>query len=465
MASRTKAAATSICNSARPTEANRGRAGGRWVPCLCALAWLVVPPFVFAQSEEEPEGQPAIASRADVIQAIEFHGNKVTRRRILLQEMLIKVGDVADPALIERSRQAIMNLGLFTSVVAATEPRDDGVVLHLHVKEKYYILPVPKLNRDDYNNISYGAEITADNLFGLNQQLKLRYETEDAVTVTEGEVVNYLLGYSYPRVLGSAWSLGAEAVLTRQPVESSASVYEQDAWSAAFRLSRWLNLRGPSRGWQIGSGLVWRQNSYEYRSGPLTDGFVAASTVGVPVSVQFIDVNDYLYSRSGMDYGYIGELGAPVLGSDTHYNRHEIYYRRYFLLRGRPHQNIDLQWKLGLSSGELFPGEANAYSLGGSKSMRAYDRGTINGNAYALINLQYLVPVFGYKPLRAVAFADIGNAYPSNREFDAGKILWDVGVGLRLRLKSFVKIDLRVDAAWNPENGDWKVFAGTKDVF
>lgn len=439
---------------------------GGWAAWLLAIAGLVLwLPMAGAQDDENQEGRVSMASRGELIQAIEFHGNEVTRRRILLQEMLIQVGDVADPVLIERSRQAIMNLGLFKSVESEVEHREDGVVLHFHVKEKYYFLPVPKLNRDEYNNISYGAEITADNLFGLNQNMKVRYETEDAETVVDGEIVNYLLSYNYPRILGGAWSLGAEMVLLRQPVESSNSVYEQDAWSTSFRLSRWLNLRGPSRGWQIGSGMVWRQNTYEYRAGPPTSTYIDANAVGVPLSVQFIDVNDHLFSRSGVDYGYIGELGAQILGSDSHYNRHELYYRRYFLLAGRPHQNIDLQWKMGFSSGELFPGEIYAYTLGGSKSMRAYERNTINGNAYFLINLQYLTPVFGYKPLRLVAFTDIGNAYPSNTEMHLGKVLWDVGVGFRLRLKSFVKIDLRVDAAWNPETGDTKVFAGTKDIF
>jgi len=406
-----------------------------------------------------------IAARSDVIRAIEFHGNKVTNPKILLQEMLIKVGDVADPALIEKSRQAIMNLALFTSVVATQESREDGVVLHIHVKEKYYILPVPKINRDDENKISYGAEITLDNLAGLNQQLKLRYETEDAETVADGEIVNYLLGFAYPRMFGSAWLLNAEVTLTRQPVEQLTSVYEQDAWSAAVRASRWLNLRGPSRGWLIGSGLVWRQNNYEYRNGPPTDSFVDANAVGVPVSVQFIEVDDYLFSRKGVDYGYIGELGAPALGSDTHYNRHEFYYRRYHLLKHWPHENVDIQFKLGLSSGELFPGETAAYALGSSKTLRAYPTGTITGNSYVLLNVQYLTPLFSYNPLRVAVFADIGNAYPSNTEMHLGKLLWDVGIGLRLRLKSFVKIDLRVDAAWNPDTGDTRVFAGTKEIF
>ncbi len=445
---------------------HRPRACDAWAAWLLGFAGLMLwLPLATAQDGEEQEGLPSIASRSDLIQAIEFHGNKVTRRQILLQEMLVQVGDTADPALIERSRQAIMNLGLFKSVHSDIERREDGVVVRFHVKEKYYILPVPKLNRDDENNFSYGAEITVDNLLGLNQQLKLRYETEDAETVAGGQIVNYLLAYNYPRILGGAWSLGGEAVLNRQPVESPDSVYEQDAWSASLKLSRWLNLRGPSRGWQIGSGLVWRQNSYEYRTGPVTNAFTDASAVGVPLSVQFIDVDDHLYSRRGVDYGYIGELGAPALGSDSHYNRHELYYRRYIHLRNRPHQNIDLQWRLALSSGELFPGEAHAYSLGGSKTLRAYPTGSVSGNSYMLVNIQYLFPLFDYYPLRFAVFADIGNAYPSNTEMHLGKVLWDIGVGFRLRLKSFVKIDLRVDAAWNPETGDTRVFAGTRDIF
>jgi len=416
-------------------------------------------------SDLDEEAAPAVVARSDVITAIHFHGNRVTREKILIQEMLIAVGDVADPTLIEKSRQAIMNLGLFTSVRASVDAGPAGSVLNIYVKEKYYILPVPKLNRDDDNKFSLGAELVVDNLNGLNQQLKTRYETEKAVTVVDGQIDSYFLSFIYPRIAGSAWAFSSETTLTRQPVEDMTSVYEQDAWTASIRFSRWINLRGPSRGWQIGSGVVWRQNSYEYRSGPESPNFVDSDAVGIPISIQFIEVDDYLFSRKGLDFGYSGEIGAPILGSDTHYNRHEFYYRRYFLIPGVAHQNIDAQLKVGLSSGDLFPTDKTAYALGSSKTLRAYETGSITGNAYALLNVQYLAPLFGYHPLRGVIFADVGNAYPSNTEMHLGKVLWDVGVGIRLRLKSFVKIDLRVDAAWNPDTGGTRVFAGTRDVF
>ena len=473
----TVAAATPTCSSAPRSDSvpitarPRQRAGWVW---LVALMLLVAPPAWAAEEDEGEQGDsggvPAIAEHPDLITRIEFSGNRVTRESIMRQEMVIKEGDRADPVLIERSRQAIMDLKLFTSVRAWLEPHEDGSVLRIHVKEKFYILPVPKLNRDERDNFTLGAELTLDNLAGFNQQLKLRYENEDATGITGGQITTYSLGYFYPRVYGSDYSWRTDISKTHSPVEelsgdTVSSLYHQEAWVAAAQVSRWLDLRGPSRGWQVGGGLVWRRNNYDYVSGVSSDRFDDAQAVGATVLVQFIDVHDYLYSRSGVDYGYSGEYGVPLLGSDRQYSRHEFYYRRYLVPPGMAHQNIDMQFRLGLSSGELFSGETAAYVLGGSKSLRGYESSSLSGNAFALFNIQYLRPLFGFDVLRGVLFADIGNAYPSNNELHLGDLQWDVGVGLRLRLKAFVNIDLRLDAAYSRETGEFRYFAGTKELF
>jgi len=433
------------------------------------LALLTVFALPSASGADAPLATPDAVTHA-VIRDIEFTGNTVTRRSILEQEMLVHVGDPADPVLIEKSRQAIMNLGLFVSVSATLEPRDDGVALRIHVKEKYYLLPVPKLNRNEQNQVSLGAEITLDNMAGFNQQLKLRYETEEAPGLSKGEIVSYDAGYFYPRLLGSAYNLRSNVGKEVSPAEvvsgvSLISLYKKEAWTADISLSRWLEPIGPSRGWQVGGGLVWRRNIYDYVSGLPTASFQDSKAVGISALVQHIDVADYLYSRSGIDYGYVGEYGSKMLGSDTHYTRHAFYYRRYFLLEGGNHENIDVQVKLGLSSGDMFFGDLYAYGLGGNKSLRGYDSGSITGNSYVLLNVQYLRPLFGYKPLRGVLFLDAGNAYPSNLEFHIGKLLWDAGVGLRLRVKALVKVDLRLDVAYAPDTGLTRVFLGTREMF
>lgn len=411
-----------------------------------------------------------ITASPGVITRIEFTGNHVTEAQILLQEMVVKEGDSADPGLIERSRQAIMDLGLFVSVYAVLVPEAEGSVLRIIVKEKYYIVPMPKLNRDDDNNISLGAELSFDNLAGLNQKLKLRYESEDARGVSGGKLTSSLLSYDYPRVLGSAWLLHTDFSQTRSPAEvvtgsTLESLYAGQAWSASVQASRWLNTHGQSRDWQMGSGLVWRRNIYDYVEGVRTSAFQDTQAVGVIFNVQNLDVRDFLFSRSGKEYGYRGEYGVPVLGSDTNYTRHEFFYRNFLLIDGRPHENIDFQARLALSGGDIFPGEGYAYSLGGSKTLRGYATGSSQGNSYILINVQYLRPFFRYYPFRGALFLDVGNAYPSNTEMHLGAVKWDVGVGFRLRLKSFVKLDLRVDAAYAYDTGTWKYFAGTKEVF
>ena len=435
---------------------------------MCLVCALMMAVATAQETSEAPDGEPEMP--VSIIQAIEFVGNSVTRPQTMLQEMLVKVGDVADPSRIERSRQAIMDLGLFVSVTAMLEPLESGSLLRITVKEKYYILPVPKLNRDDDNKFSLGAELTLNNLAGLNQTLKLRYEGEDAPGLSGGKIENTTLGYIYPRVLGSPYEFRTDLSQTRSPYETITdgvldSVYELQAWTASLQVSRWLAPRGPSRGWQVGGGLVWRHNNYEFQSGQPASTLQDSQAVGISVLGQFIDVHDYLYSRSGEQYGYTGEFGVPPLGSDTLYTRHAFFYRKYFLLEGVPHENIDVQALLGLSSGDIFPGDSYAYSIGGSRTLRGFPSGSFPGNAYVLLNVQYLRPVFSYFPLRSVVFLDIGNAYSSNEHIDLGDLKWSAGVGLRFRLKSFVKIDLRLDVAYVYETGDYKVFLGTKEAF
>jgi outer membrane protein assembly factor BamA len=471
MVLRTVAGITYILSSVPPSSVRRAdtRSNRRWSCWWLYLACaLLTVPATAQDASEAPDGQPE--TPVSIIQAIEFTGNKVTRPQTMLQEMLVKVGDVADPSRIERSRQAIMDLGLFVSVTATLEPLETGVLLRITVKEKYYILPVPKLNRDDDNNFNLGAELTLDNLAGLNQTLKLRYESEDAAGLSDGEVETTTLSYTYPRVLGSPYLISTDLSLTRTPYETVTdgvldALYELQSRSASLMVSRWLAPEGPSRGWQVGGGLVWRRNNYEFQSGTPSSTLQDSQAVGISVLGQYVNVHDYLYSRSGEQFGYTGEYGAPPLGSDTQYTRHAFFYRKYILLEGVPHQNIDLQALLSLSSGDIFPGDSYAYSIGGSRTLRGFATGSFLGNAYVLFNVQYLRPVFGYNPLRSVVFLDIGNAYPSNEQIDLGDLKWSAGVGLRLRLKSFVKIDLRLDVAYVYETGDYKVFAGTKEAF
>ena len=81
----------------------------------------------------------------DRISEIRFEGNNKTRLSILNQELLIKVGDPLNKELVEKSRQNIMDLGLFKSVRFRTE--SGGIVVFV-IKEKRYLLLLPRFSRD-----------------------------------------------------------------------------------------------------------------------------------------------------------------------------------------------------------------------------------------------------------------------------------------------------------------------------
>lgn len=435
------------------------------IRCLCLFVFLFVP--CLARAQEVSESPPSVAQEAPRarISEIRFSGNKTTRPEIFLQEMQVKVGDPVDVVLIEQSRQAIMDLGLFKSVRSSISQEGDRTILLISVKEKYYILPIPKLNRDADNKFTLGAQLRMDNLAGLNQRLRLTYEAEKVDSADTNSKTSRL-EYSYPRVRGSPYGLDVHAARTRVPADYTENgtlvSYTTEASSAGVNLNRWLRQDFPGIGWRAGTGLIWQQQVHRVSAGMpqnLQDGRGVAFTA----LVEYTHVHDYLYSRGGTVYGYTGVFGAPWLGSDSDYTQHQLYFRGYYPVFEWPHSTFDVQFKLGLANDTLYGGKA--YGLGGSSSLRGYKSGSISGNAFILANMEYLTPFYNYYPIRGGVFIDVGNAYPNNDDLDFSGLKTSVGIGLRLKLKSFVKIDLRIDYAYAVDTGETKVYAGTKEAF
>ena len=271
------------------------------------------------------------------------------------------------------------------------------------------------------------------------------------------------INYSYPRLAGSPYNLDVNARRLNErlfPGDPAGSEYEHDLHTTGFMISRYLNAAGPSRGWRVGAGLGWSQDIYRMVAG--TPGLYQ-DTQGAALNalVDNSDVKDYIYSREGYSYGYGVTWAAPGLSSDT-YSLHQLYWRNYTPIGERAYQSLDTQFRIGISNGYT----GDPYTFGGSDSLRGYPRGAIAGKSYALANVEFLSPLSLTTPtIRGVVFADIGNAYPDDRVIDVRDIKSSVGIGLRVALKWFVKIQLRLDYGYALDGGEHKVYAGTKDAF
>lgn len=82
------------------------------------------------------------------VMGITVSGNKVTKERIILREMLVHEGDsLPAPAFydqLERSRQNLMNTGLFNTVSVLPLYLDKSTVMvEVTVNERWYIWPSP----------------------------------------------------------------------------------------------------------------------------------------------------------------------------------------------------------------------------------------------------------------------------------------------------------------------------------
>lgn len=414
------------------------------------------------------EAEPAMVPEAQqIITEIRFVGNKVTSPRVMRQEMVIKEGDVADPEKIEASRQAIMDLGLFKEVAAVVLPVEGGQALKITVEEKIYILPIPKLDRNTDGDVSYGAQIRWDNIAGLNQRIKLTYEMQQSDLANNKNPTELSLEYQYPRWAGTDYGLNMNLTYFRSPASKSEDgIKIAESWLAmdsfGIGVSHWLG-SGPSTGWNAGVSWFWSLSHFSDVTGD-PDVFFDSKSVGVGLGINYSRVHDFLYSRSGMEYGYSLSVGPTWLGSDLTFSTNQIYYRHYFPVGDIKHQNIDLQMRFGGAGGTL-PGGGDPYSLGGSRDLRAYEKGKFTGKSFFSTNVEYLRPLFGHAPLRGVVFYDVGNTYPDNRVIDVQNLESAIGFGVRYRVKWFVDLQIRADYAKALGESSSKFYIGTKSTF
>lgn len=420
----------------------------------CGIACLLLSLAVVAAAQDKVR-----------IDEIRFVGNKTTKPQVMLHEMTFGVGDAADLADIEESRQAIMDLGLFKEVEAKLLPEDKRHVLQITVKEKIYLLPIPRVNRNADGDISYGGQLHWDNFLGLNQQIRVTYERIQPAQTNTSDVKNLSSTYSWPRIVGSPYSLNLNGGLRNQNVDATADgfpgqIYHQRDRSLGFSVSRLLKDGGPSRGWSVNTGLHWSDTLYTDTGTLPADRYHSYRVIGWTAGAAFTDVRDYLYSRAGAEQGYNLEIGAPWLGSDSGYNINSLYLRRYILITERPHVNFNVQLRMGVASGLSQP-----FALGSSDTLRGYPRDSIKGNTFLLGNFEYQQPMFGDKRLRGVVFLDVGNAYPSLNETNPFKLKASFGVGLRFRIVSLVKVQLRIDYGHALTSRDGKGYAGSNEAF
>lgn len=156
-------------------------------------------------------GQDTPPAPSDVrIMGVAVIGNKATKERIILREVLVKENDTVPAAalytLLERSRQNLMNTGLFNTVTVLPVYLDmRHALVEVTVNERWTIWPSPIFQLADPNfntwwstfqrdpdRVNYGVALTKYNFRGRNETVQAR--------VQFGYARQFALRYKVPNI-------------------------------------------------------------------------------------------------------------------------------------------------------------------------------------------------------------------------------------------------------------------------
>lgn len=428
--------------AARCRPAARMAAGG--------VLWMLVG---IAGIMSHPAAQAAETVR---IAEIAFEGNDVTQPRTMLREISLAAGQVVDAAAIDDARQSILDLGLFRSVDVRREPAADGERITFVVREKWYLLPLPRLDGNSDGRLGYGMALNWDNVWGLNHRIRaLVTRTTYEERAREAETV-YRATYEWPLVADSPWSLWFTGERSRQSSLLDELSYEEHSHALGFGVVRKLDPAQPSNhGWTVGAGLM--------RRGQRTVGEVAPPSDGKATLLEgqarYRDVRFNVYSETGHEFSVQTVTSVPGLG-DYDLQHLRAQYARYWRVGERAHQTAHLIVAGGTAhAGPAF--KRDTYALGGSSTLRGYDNENIEGDSYLLVAGEFLRPMFS-DSTRLLLLAEVGSMRRSNRMDIDRPVYASVGVGLRLRLTWFVRLEVELGVALPLIDGDGlRVFAGS----
>ncbi len=390
-----------------------------------------------------------------VIRDIAFRGNHVTQPRVMLREITVKVGDPADAAQIERSRQGVQDLGLFRSVSVRQEPAAGGVRVVFVVKEKFYILPLPRGDASSDGGYAYGAQLRWNNVWGLNHTFTPYFERRQpsegsADPEKRGVETRWQLRYSAPFVLDTPYSAGLAVAYFKTPYLEPVQ-YEATQSLVSLGLSRKLTERQRSQGWTVGSALTWEDESH---SGPLAPPD-KGHAVSLSASARYRQLHFNVYSDEGVAYGFGAASATEAVLSDYDFTSWGLNYARYLSVGSTPHQNLNLLLNLGARH-DGAGGEA--FAIGGAETVRGFEPETAKGDAYYLASIEYLRPVFR-NSIRVLAVVDAANAFPEAADVNFDRAYVSAGLGVRVRVQAFVALDLEIGVAWPVNGGGPRLFA------
>jgi outer membrane protein insertion porin family len=412
-------------------------------------------------------------------EATDEQGNPIqgrTREFIITREFESKPGDVFNQEQIQADLQRVFGLGIFDDVRVSLNPGQDPrkVNVVVNVTERSTGSLTAGGGVSSASGLFGTASYQQQNLGGNNQQLgaEIQFGQRDLLfnlsftdpwIATDPYRTSYTVNLFSRRSISLIFDGGDPKV---DLPNGDRPVVSRLGGGVTFSrpLDRWLGLEG----WRASAGIQYQRVSIRQDGGELSPldelgNNLSFSGRGIDdlLTLQIAAVSDRRNDANNPTSGSVtrisDEQSIPVGVGSILLNRIRASYSFYIPVRlttfNPGPQALAFNLQAGTVLGDLPPYEA--FSLGGTDSVRGYDAGELaSGRTFVQGTVEYRFPVFSV--IGAVLFADFGTDLGSGSDVPGqpaeirGKPGSGFGVGVGVRVQSPLG-PIRIDYAVNDQ--------------
>ncbi|MCU4163378.1 BamA/TamA family outer membrane protein [Carboxylicivirga caseinilyticus] len=442
---------------------------------IVVLLWLVMLATcsfeAYGRKLETNDGRTELIDSVLVKQII-ISGNKVTKSRVILNELEFETGDTLwinqIGQLITRSRDNLLNTSLFNFVtITYSKQLDESVVFHIKVDERWYwwVFPIFEhtdrnlssfLESGDWSRMNYGIYLKRDNFRGRKELLKFRVKIGFSTQVSlrfDSPEYKRKSGWG-AEVNAKAFTKVPFATIDNRPMfvmvnNEMSQFYYKSAVNYSLRsdLYQRHRLELTYEGFDVSDSVTQINPNY------LTPGDSKMDYLSISYQYRFDKRDSKVYPLGGTSLNLsLTKNGLGILTDELNDLNLHLQFQQYAQLGRRWHWGGVAEGRVGTSDHlpyALFQG------LGYKSFMNGYELYVLDGVRNAMVQNKILftlmepkVKTIGFMPLTQFAkihyafyvkaFFDTGYAWQKNPDPTNNMVnSWQYGYGLGIDFVTF----------------------------
>lgn len=379
------------------------------------------------------------------VSKIEVSGNSRTSSKVILRELTFHEGEGFDDAKIERSKQNLLNMRIFSNVEISTHSINEEITLKVDVVEKWTTIPIVSFGGGGGSSFLH-LGVYDPNVFGEYIELGARYSRLNSSN-------SFVAWYRDPRLLQNRYSLLADVWWQNQALQ----VYDKETLVTAYGLKRLrVNLIAETKlvdGLSLSLGIdttkdtysseilnkveVTKQHAQEIAT--IADG----RTIFVKAAVKLGEIHYFQESASGFQSEINFESASKNFGSDFNVQRLQLQT----LISYPVTKMLQYAGRVHVLAGNAFY-QHHLYRMGGLEQLRGFKDNQVTGpnGWFSNQEMRYISYRRPSLVLQNVLFIDAGNLQHSLSQSFI-KPYSSIGTGIRIIFPNIYNVALRLDFA------------------